>query len=290
MRFRSILIVAGIVGLLAAAVGFGYWAGQGKGSSDSSAQVSQAVKSAPKSTPQREKAAKELLAAGEKSASSERWKDARRLFLQVLQEYADTTAAVKAQERLGDVNIKLLFIPGPASDTPFYKAHKVQTGDTLGKLARRFHTTVTLLQRANRLQSDKILLGQVLRVPTVKMSVIVDKSLNTLALKADEEILKVYTISTGRGGNTPVGKFTIETKVVDPPWYTAQGVIPSDSPKNVLGSRWLGFSETGYGIHGTVDPDSIGQPVTAGCVRMYNKDVEELYKIVPLKTEVTVVE
>ena len=51
----------------------------------------------------------------------------------------------------------------------------------------------------------------------------------------------------------------------------------------------MGFDLKGYGIHGTVDPGSLGQQVTQGCVRMSNSDVEELFSIVPTKTEVTIV-
>ena len=66
--------------------------------------------------------------------------------------------------------------------------------------------------------------------------------------------------------------------------------MPAESPENILGSRWMGLSERGYGIHGTVDPKSVGQQVTAGCVRMLNSEVEELYTIVPAGTEVTIVD
>jgi lipoprotein-anchoring transpeptidase ErfK/SrfK len=87
-----------------------------------------------------------------------------------------------------------------------------------------------------------------------------------------------------------VGTFKITTKLENPVWFKAGAVIPPESPDNVLGTRWLGFDIEGYGIHGTVEPDKIGQQVTAGCVRMRNHEVEELYKILPRNTEVTVVD
>jgi len=76
----------------------------------------------------------------------------------------------------------------------------------------------------------------------------------------------------------------------DPVWYKEGAIVPAESPENILGSRWLGLSEKGYGIHGTVDPDSVGQQATQGCVRMLNADVEELYAIIPVGTQVTTVE
>lgn len=231
-----------------------------------------------------------LLTLAEQAVAQERWVAARQTYRQILQEYPDAPEAIRAQERLGQVNVHLLFAPGPDPTPPFYATYVVQPGDSLSRIARQHGTTVELLQRGNRLTGDKILVGRSLKVPTVRFSVVVDKSQNLLTLKADEEVVKIYSVSTGKEDQTPVGTFTIVNKIVDPPWYTAQGVIPPGSPENILGSRWLGFSKSGYGIHGTTDPSTIGQSVTAGCVRMQNAEVEELYALLPLGTEVTVVE
>ena len=61
-----------------------------------------------------------------------------------------------------------------------------------------------------------------------------------------------------------------------------------DSPENILGTRWLGISYPGYGIHGTTIPESLGSQSTSGCIRMLNEEVEELYSIVPYGTEVEI--
>jgi len=111
-----------------------------------------------------------------------------------------------------------------------------------------------------------------------------------LILKVNDEALKVYYVSTGKDNSTPVGDFTITSKLVDPVWFNKGVVVPPDSPQNVLGSRWLGFNLSGYGIHGTVDPDMIGRQVTAGCVRLRNEEVEELYDMLPMGTKVTIVD
>jgi len=129
-----------------------------------------------------------------------------------------------------------------------------------------------------------------LKVSTAHYSILVDKSQNLLTLKAGDEVFKAYPVSTGLDNCTPIGKFTIITKLIDPIWYKAGAAVPPGSPQNILGSRWLGLSLQGYGIHGTTEPDSIGKQVTAGCIRMLNADVEELYAIVPPGTEVTIVD
>jgi lipoprotein-anchoring transpeptidase ErfK/SrfK len=147
-----------------------------------------------------------------------------------------------------------------------------------------------LIKRSNRLTSNVIRLGQQLRIWTGTFNIFVDKSQNLLTLKDQDEVLKVYNVSTGAGNITPVGEFEIVSKLVDPVWFNKGIVVPPESPQNVLGSRWLGFDLSGYGIHGTIEPDTIGQQVTAGCVRMHNKDVEELYNIIPRGTRVAVVD
>lgn len=191
------------------------------------------------------------------------------------------------QERLGNLNVKILFSPVKTEDSQMYE---VQVGDTLSKIAAQFHTSVDLIKKSNNLKSDNIRPGADLKINTTKFSLIADKSQNLLTLKADEKVVKVYHVSTGANNCTPVGAFTITSKLVNPVWYTAGAVVPSGSPDNILGSRWLGLSKPGYGIHGTTQPESIGTQVTQGCIRLRNTDVEELFIILPLGTEVAIVD
>ncbi len=103
-------------------------------------------------------------------------------------------------------------------------------------------------------------------------------------------MIKTYVVSTGKDNSTPAGTFKIVNKLDSPTWFKAGAVVPADDPQNILGTRWLGFDLPGYGIHGTTDPGSLGSQVTQGCVRMSNPDIEELYIIVPMGTEATVVD
>ncbi|MDD2679723.1 MAG: L,D-transpeptidase, partial [Candidatus Omnitrophica bacterium] len=105
-----------------------------------------------------------------------------------------------------------------------------------------------------------------------------------------EEIIKTYIVSTGKDNSTPVGNFKITSKLINPVWFKTGAVVPAGSPENILGTRWMGLNMPSYGIHGTTDPQSLGKPVTQGCVRMANSDVEELYAIIPIGTEVTIVD
>lgn len=231
--------------------------------------------------------AKAFLAQAEAARTEGSFFKAKQLYQQILQQFPDAPTASAAQQRLGEVNMKIMLSPAM---TPDALTHTVESGDTLSKIARKHHTTVDLLKAANGLTSDRIRPGQRLKIVTASFSVIVDKSQNLLTLKNGEEVLKVYRCSTGKEGMTPTGTFKIANRIPDPPWYTPEGVIPPHDPRNILGSRWLGFDQPGYGIHGTTQPDSIGKPVTKGCVRLVNSDVEELYTLLPEGTAVTIVE
>ena len=189
-----------------------------------------------------------------------------------------------------------------SSETPAFKAilsaqpdvhsviHEVKAGDNLTKLARQYKTTAELIKKINALPNDRLRLGMKLKIATLPFSLVIDKSQNTLILKGVEEVLKTYPCSTGLHNSTPVGIFKIKDKLMNPTWYKAGAVVPFGSPQNVLGTRWLGITKAGYGIHGTTEPEKIGQQVTSGCVRMRNEDVEELYAFVPTGTEVTIVD
>ncbi|OIO38761.1 MAG: hypothetical protein AUJ72_01945 [Candidatus Omnitrophica bacterium CG1_02_46_14] len=147
------------------------------------------------------------------------------------------------------------------------------------------------MRRSNNLLSDKLTLGEKLKISTYKLSIVIDKSQNTLILKGNEELLKTYTVSTGSNNSTPVGVFKITDKLIHPTWYKPDGkVIPYGSPENLLGTRWMGLTKEGYGIHGTLKPEKLGQQITDGCIRMRNEEVEELYGIITPGTEVTIVD
>lgn len=213
---------------------------------------------------------------------------AKEAYQKILAEHPDFGHVEKVQKELEDLNMRLISSNTPVPGKTI--VHKVEPGDTLGELAKKHGTTIELIKKSNNLSSNVIRVGQKLRIWTGTFSLFVDKSQNILILKDGETVLKVYSISTGKDNSTPVGKFNVVSRLVDPVWFNKGIVVSPESPQNVLGSRWLGFDLPGYGIHGTVEPQTIGQQVTAGCVRMRNVDVEELYSIIPRGTEVIVVD
>jgi lipoprotein-anchoring transpeptidase ErfK/SrfK len=212
-----------------------------------------------------------------------------------LNSLVDSHPDPEAIKLLGEVNMKLLksslMMPGK-------EWYTIQAGDYLQKIAKKFNTTVALIKAMNGMQSDTIRLGDRLLVFNERFSIRVSKSRNELDLMLGNRIFKRYSVGTGKFGKTPAVEFTIVDKIVEPPWTR-----PSDNkrveygdPENVLGSRWMAIRSadhpelTGFGIHGTWERDSIGKQSSAGCIRMLNEDVEELFDLVPRKTSVTISE
>lgn len=212
---------------------------------------------------------------------------ARNTYRKIMRDYPDSAFVSEIQEKLWDLNIKILFSPLKTEGDVIYE---VKTGDSLDAISKKFNTTVELIMKSNNLKTAFIRQGKRLKISTDKYSVLVDNSQKTLVLKANGQVIKTYTVSTGKDDVTPRGNFTIVTKLVDPVWYKAGAIVLPDSPENILGSRWMGISVEGYGIHGTTDPRTLGSSITQGCIRMANTDVEELYAILPRGTEVIIID
>ncbi|MFH0855653.1 MAG: L,D-transpeptidase family protein [Candidatus Omnitrophota bacterium] len=209
------------------------------------------------------------------------------IYQKLVDDFPNSGDVMSWQKKIDDVNIALLFSP---VITPKSELYEIKSGDTLNKIAREFKTTADLIKKSNNLSSDIINAGRKIKVWTAPFSVLVDKSQNILILKSDEEIIKTYIVSTGKNNSTPTGNFKVASKLMNPTWFKTGAVIPAGSPENVLGTRWLGLDKPSYGIHGTIEPQDLGKQVTQGCVRMANSDVEELYAIVPVGTEVVIVD
>lgn len=213
--------------------------------------------------------------------------EARNLYQKLISEFPGSADVMSWQKKAEDINIKLLF---SSAITPNSVLYEIKAGDTLNKIAKEFNTTIDLIKKSNNLSGNNIIPGRKLKVWTAPFNIFVDKSQNVLILKTNEEVFKAYIISTGANNCTPVGSFKIINKLENPTWFKAGTVVPSGSPDNILGTRWLGINIAGYGIHGTTEPQNLGKQVTQGCVRMKNSEVEELYIIVPVGTEVNIVD
>lgn len=110
-----------------------------------------------------------------------------------------------------------------------------------------------------------------------------------LALVENGKVKKVYVVAVGRRSTpSPTGTFTIMNRVTNP-MYAHDGVVVAPGPGNPVGTRWMGLSTKGYGIHGTNEPQSIGKAASHGCIRMRKNDLEELFDTVETGDQVEIV-
>ncbi len=103
-----------------------------------------------------------------------------------------------------------------------------------------------------------------------------------LALLKGDKVIKIWDTAVGAESTpSPSGVYSIAILLSQPTYYHSGKVVPP-GPSNPLGTRWLGLSIRGFGIHGTNAPGSIGRKASHGCIRMQNRDVEELFTLVKI--------
>lgn len=224
---------------------------------------------------------------------AEQFPTARKLLNELLDSNLPEATERQVIDLLGEVNIKLLVSPIPMAEKQYYT---IQSGDSLGKISVKYNTTVELLKKMNGMRTDNIRLGDRMLVFTGTFTIKVSKTLNELDLLLDGRIFKRYNVGTGKYGKTPAVEFKIVDKISKPTWWKDNRPIEFGDPENLLGTRWMKIMAddhpeiTGFGIHGTWERDSIGSQSSAGCVRMLNEEVEELFDLVPRQTTVIITE
>jgi lipoprotein-anchoring transpeptidase ErfK/SrfK len=126
--------------------------------------------------------------------------------------------------------------------------------------------------------------------------IVIRRGSNHLYLYRGMRFWRRFPVATGQSAYpTPLGRFQIVVMWKDPWWYPpdspwAKGAHPiPPGPGNPLGTRWMGLSASGVGIHGTPDSSSVGYSVSHGCIRMLISDAEWLFEHVRVGTTVFIV-
>ncbi|MBR4519303.1 MAG: L,D-transpeptidase family protein [Victivallales bacterium] len=195
----------------------------------------------------------------------------------------------RAAEIIDAADKRLMNSTAPTSEK---KKYVVVKNDNLTFIARRNFTSIGALKRINEnLRHNTVIRpSQTIMFISGKWSIRVSKQHFLLMLYLNDELYRIYTVGIGRDNRTPAGTFLITGLTEEPAWYRNDGqVIPYGDAENLLGTRWMKLTPTegtdptleGYGIHGTWEPDSCGTSCSAGCVRMRNEEVEELFDFIP---------
>ena len=256
-----------------------------------------------------------LVAAGEKAKSEGRLLDARKQLNAALLSQG-TSAGDRAELRrmIAELNETLVFSKAVAPGDTMSESYTVEKGDSLVKIARKKQTVSepNLIARINGMSSPHALkVGQTLKLVRGPFHAVVSKSafrmdvyegpvpstgsIGASGLPDGAEpgwtYVRSFTVGLGEKGVTPLANFLVKenSKLVNPFWVNPRTgeKFDADDPKNPIGERWIGLEGvnlkdkafTGYGVHGTIDENSIGHEMSMGCVRMHSADVEMVYEL-----------
>ena len=204
------------------------------------------------------------------------------------------------RDELTVINNRLVFSPTTDPRDPMTEEYKVKSGDSLSRIAgrRELATHWKLIARVNKISDpSKIRLGQSLKLVRGPFHAIVDKSDHRIDIfhgsPADPSswlYIRSFDVGLGESDGTPVGEFVVSAnKLENPGWVNprdARERYEPNDPKNPIGEFWIGLTGQGeasaytsYGIHGTIDPDSIGGDESMGCVRLANGDIDIVFEL-----------
>jgi lipoprotein-anchoring transpeptidase ErfK/SrfK len=239
--------------------------------------------------------------AGNRSEQS-RWDDIQLMYSRALgqddAQFLPETTKTEIKKQLTCLNDAIFFGAAP---TKLARYHKVEPGEMLGSIANRYRTDYDSIARINGVNPNRIRAGMDLKVMTGEVTIIVRKNEKTpnrtptLTWFLDERWVREYPACVGEGAKTPAGTYGLTSKERDPSWTNPLNgqLLPNNHPENILGSRWMamkGMNVSGLGIHGTTVDDSIPGYTSAGCIRLHNQNVEELFSYARIGAKVTVME
>lgn len=215
------------------------------------------------------------------------------------------------RDKLSKISDELIFSGKVVAGDPLTESYTVAPGDSLIKIARKrdLATDWRLIQRVNGLKDPGALrVGQKLKLVRGPFHAVVNKSAYRLDLYTgapdDPEtwtFVRSFRVGLGTNDGTPTGTFVVKpgSKLVNPHWTnpkTGEHFDASD-PKNPIGEFWMGIEgvgasavHKGFGLHGTIEPDSIGQQKSMGCVRLGDQDIALLYELLCEKISVVKIE
>lgn len=211
-----------------------------------------------------------------------------------------------ARSLLQKINDQVVFSPKVFRDDPFVGTHTVRPGEHLRTIAAANGVTWELLCRINRIGDPRRMkANQSLKVVKGPFHAVVSKSRFEIDLylgspgQAGSVFVMSLPVGLGKDDSTPVGTWKVVNKLKNPTYHSprGEGIIAADDPANPLGEYWLGLQgidavsadKLSYGIHGTIEPDSIGKSESMGCIRLRNEDVALVYELLVEGKSVVVV-
>jgi hypothetical protein len=255
--------------------------------------------------------------AAERAMKENRLVDARQLLNGALLDPRTPESDREGLRRwMAQINDTLVFSPTIAANDPLVTTYTIAKGDSLERIAARqgVATDWRFIQRVNNLSAPgRISVGQKLKLVRGPFHAVVHKGAFRMDIFAGEPNLagqtpkggvggvqgadpgwiyiRSFPVGLGTQGSTPTGSFVVRprSKLINPAWTNPRTgeKFAKDDPKNPIGERWMGLEGiddstralAAYGVHGTIDPQSIGREMSMGCVRLADADVDIVYEL-----------
>ena len=210
--------------------------------------------------------------------------------------------AKRARETLADLADRTVFTRAALEGDPLTGYYVVESGDTLVKIAKQLKLFEDFLAEVNGIANKNFIRqGMRLKVVHGPFHAAISKSDHLMHVYLQDVYVRSFRVALGVNGGTPTGRWKVVNHQENPSWVDPRTGKRwhADDPQNPIGEYWIGLEGTrggavgqfGYGIHGTIEPGSIGQDVSMGCVRLSPDDVALLYRLlVPGESFVTVSE
>ncbi|MBU0640131.1 MAG: L,D-transpeptidase family protein [Planctomycetes bacterium] len=186
---------------------------------------------------------------------------------------------------------------------PLCDTHLIASGDTLINIGRQYDVPADVLMTINRISDPRrIRADQRIKVLRGPFNAKIYKSQFRLDVYLQDLYVRSFRVGLGANGATPEGVWRVKERLPNPTYYppasaTNKRIIAADDPQNPLGEHWIGLEgvqgeavgQEGFGVHGTIEPESIGRAVSMGCVRLRSEDVAILYGMMqPGRSSVTI--
>jgi LysM repeat protein len=215
---------------------------------------------------------------------------ARTAFSAALDAGLGRAEAASTRAELRRIADALLFSRATVPGDPLTGVHVVSSGESLGVIARRYKITDDLLVSINHVADpNRVHVGRRLKVIHGPFHAVIDKSDHRMDIFLGDVCVDSYHVGLGTNGGTPLGSWAIGDKLRNPEWtdpVTGRRYL-ADDPDNPIGEHWIGLrglagealGRIGFGLHGTIDPASIGENMSMGCIRLLPRDIALAYDL-----------
>ena len=197
------------------------------------------------------------------------------------------------KQKLSELANKWLFSRTVFPSDRLCSNYQVKDGDLLRAIGNENKVPWEILQEVNKISRPELLKsGEMIKVVQGPFHAKVYRSTFTMDIYLQNTFVCSFPVGLGQEGKeTPTGLWSVKQggKMIKPPWSDpdTRKLLNYGDPGYALGSRWIALDglrgeakdRTGFGIHGTIEPETIGTKSSKGCIRLHNGDVIKVYSL-----------